>query len=168
MNCVSEYPAKHADVNLGVIKKMKKRYQLIIGHSDHTPDIYTSVGAVAMGAKLIEKHFILDKSQPGPDQKVSINPDELGALVQGIRNVEQALGSEKKVHSLEKPIRAWAHRSVVSLIPISKGTKIISEMVWTKRPGTGIPAKELEKVIGSTAKQDIPKDHLISWNDLET
>ena len=166
MNCVSEYPAKHAHVNLGVIRELEKRYDLVIGHSDHTPDIYTCIGAVAMGAKLIEKHFILDKSQPGPDQSVSINPAEFTELVRGIRYVESALGSTKTIHDLEKPIRAWAHRSVVSLKPIAKGATITPEMVWTKRPGTGIPAKFLEKVIGRTALVDIPKDHLITWNEI--
>ena len=167
MNCISEYPAKHADVNLGVIKELEKRYDLIIGHSDHTPDIHTCIGAVAMGAKLLEKHFILDKAQPGPDQSVSINPEELRELVTATRRVEQALGNKKSIHALEKPIRAWAHRSVVSLQAIAKGTKITEQMVWTKRPGTGIPAKELEKVIGRVTKVDIPKDHLIQWDELQ-
>jgi sialic acid synthase SpsE len=168
MNCTSEYPAKHSDVNLGVIRQMQDRYDLNIGHSDHTPDIYTCVAAVAMGAKLLEKHFILDRRQPGPDQSVSIEPYDLDQLVQATRRVEDALGSEKTVHDLERPIREWAHRSVVSLRPIPQGTTITQEMVWTKRPGTGIPAKHLEEIVGRTAKVDIPKDHLIRWDELET
>lgn len=166
MNCVSEYPAKHSDVNLGVIGKLRERYQLTIGHSDHTPDIYTSVAAVALGAKLIEKHFILDRRQPGPDQSVSIEPYELYELVKAIRRVEVALGSEKKVHALERPIRSWAHRSVVSLCPIPQGTTIEESMVWTKRPGTGIPAKHLDQVVARVAAQDIPANHLIRWEEL--
>lgn len=167
MNCTSEYPAKHSDVNMGVIKKLKERYNLIIGHSDHTPDIYTSLAAVCFGAKLIEKHFILDKRQPGPDQSVSIDPFEFYQLVQGIRKIESAMGEEKQVWELEKSIRKWAFRSVVSIKDIPKGTMIEKDMVWTKRPGTGIPAKYLEKVIGKKAKVDIPKDHLILWDELE-
>lgn len=166
MNCVSEYPAKHSDLNLNVIQMMSERYGVTIGHSDHTPDIYTSIGAVALGAKLIEKHLILDRRQPGPDQSVSIEPYELYELVRGIRNVEQALGTNKQVHTLEKPIRQWAHRSVVSLQPILKGTSITEAMVWTKRPGTGIPARDLEKVISRTAAVDIPANHLIRWEEL--
>jgi sialic acid synthase SpsE len=166
MNCISEYPARHADVNLGVIKEMAKRYDLTIGHSDHTPDIYTSIAAVAVGAKLIEKHLILDRRQPGPDQSVSIEPYELYELVKAVRRVEQALGSDKRVHDLEKPIRSWAHRSVVSLQPIAKGTQITAGMVWTKRPGTGIPAKRLEEVVSRTAICDIPANHLIQWEEL--
>ncbi len=167
MNCTSEYPARHADVNLGVINQLKERYDLIIGHSDHTPDIYTCFAAVAVGAKLIEKHIILDRRQPGPDQSVSIEPFELYELVKGIRRIEHALGNKKAVHELEQPIRTWAHRSVVSLQDIPKGSKIEPEMVWTKRPGTGIPAKFLNDVVGKTAKVDIPKDHLITWEELD-
>lgn len=166
MNCTSEYPTRHADVNLGVIAEMQRRYDLIIGHSDHTQDIYTSIAAVALGAKLIEKHFILDRRQPGPDQSVSIEPYELCQLVQGVRRVEEALGAKKSVHELEKPIRAWAHRSVVSLRHIPEGTRISTELVWTKRPGTGIPAKDLDKVIGRVAKVEIPANHLIRWEEL--
>jgi sialic acid synthase SpsE len=167
MNCISEYPARHADVNLNVIREMEHRYDMIVGHSDHTPDIHTSIAAVALGAKLVEKHFILDRAQPGPDQSVSIEPYELCELVKGVHRVEQALGNNKKVHDLEKQIRSWAHRSVVSIRPISKGTRIAPDMVWTKRPGTGIAAKHLEQIISRTAVCDIPADHLIQWEELE-
>ena len=167
MNCVSEYPARHADVNLNVIREMERRYDVIVGHSDHTPDIYTSIAAVGLGAKLIEKHFILDRRQPGPDRSVSIEPYELYELVKGVHRVEQALGNNKRVHDLEKQIRSWAHRSVVSLCPISKGSRIAADMVWTKRPGTGIAAKHLEEIISRTAVCDIPADHLIQWEELE-
>ncbi len=167
MNCTSEYPARHADVNLGVIRELEQRFQLVVGHSDHTPDIWTCVAAVAMGAKLLEKHIILDRRQPGPDQSVSIEPFELYQLVTAARRVEEALGSQKTVHDLEKPIRAWAHRSVVSLQAIPKGTRIAEGMVWTKRPGTGIPACQLDQVMGKTAKVDIPANHLIQWNEIE-
>jgi N-acetylneuraminate synthase len=166
MNCVSEYPAKHSDVNLNVIGEIARRYNVTVGHSDHTPDIYTSIAAVAVGAKLLEKHFILDRRQPGPDQSVSVEAYEFYELVTAVRRVEQALGSDKKVHDLEKPIRAWAHRSVVSLRPISKGSQITADMVWTKRPGTGIPAKHLEEIISRTAACDIPANHLIRWEEL--
>jgi sialic acid synthase SpsE len=166
MNCVSEYPARHADTNLGVIDLLSKRYNLTVGHSDHTPDIYTSIAAVALGAKLIEKHLILDRRQPGPDQSVSIEPYELYELVKGVRRVEEACGSLKTVHELEKPIRQWARRSVVSICPIPKGTKISERMVWTKRPGTGIPPKHIDRVVARVAVTDIPANHLIQWEEL--
>jgi N,N'-diacetyllegionaminate synthase len=167
MNCTSEYPARHADVNLGVIRLLAERYQVVVGHSDHTPDIYTCFAAVALGADLIEKHFILDRRLPGPDQSVSIEPYELRELVQGIRRIEEAVGDEKRVHELETPIRAWARRSVVSIVDIPEGTKIGPEMVWTKRPGTGIPAKDLDDVVGRTARRSIPANHLITWDELD-
>lgn len=166
LNCTSEYPARHEDVNLGVIREIERRFDIVVGHSDHTPDIATCIAAVAVGAKLLEKHFILDRRQPGPDQSVSIEPYDLNELVQAVRRVESALGDSKKVHDLEKPIRAWAHRSVVSLRPIPKGTRVSEDMVWTKRPGTGIKAKFLDEVVGKTAKSDIPADHLIRWEEL--
>jgi len=167
MNCTSEYPARHSDINLGLISKLRERYDVTVGHSDHTPDIYTALGAVAAGAKLLEKHLILDRRQQGPDQSVSIEPYELYQLVQGARRIEEALGSTKLVHELERPIRAWAHRSVVSVRPIRRGQRITDKMVWTKRPGTGIPAKHLPEVIGRCARVDIPTDHLIRWEELE-
>ncbi len=167
MNCTSEYPPKYEDINLGVIQKLEERYDIPIGHSDHTPDIYTCFGAVAMGAKLIEKHLILDRRQPGPDQSVSIEPYELYQLVHGIRKIEAAMGSEKSIHELEKPIRAWAHRSVVSLVNIPAGATILPEMIWTKRPGTGIPARKMEDIIGMKATREIQKDQLIRWEDFQ-
>lgn len=168
MNCTSEYPAQHCDVNLGVIREIERRYDVVAGHSDHTPDIHTAIAAVALGAKLIEKHFILSRSQPGPDQSVSIEPYELYEMVQAARRVEQALGSRKRVHDKERPIRAWAHRSIVSLCPIPKGATITEQMVWTKRPGTGIPARHLEEIVGRVARVNIPKDHLVAWEEIET
>jgi N-acetylneuraminate synthase len=105
MNCTSEYPPKYEDLNLGVIQKLIDRYNVPVGHSDHSPDIYSCFGAVSLGAKLIEKHIILDKKQPGPDQSVSIEPYELYQLVDGIRKIEAAMGEEKKINDLEKPIR---------------------------------------------------------------
>ncbi len=168
LNCVSEYPPVYEDINLGVIRTLQQRYPgVVIGHSDHTPDLYTSFAAVALGASIIEKHVTIDKLQPGPDQAVSIDMTELHDLVGGIRKIEKALGSEKRVHGRERPIREWAFRSVVSLVDIKAGQKIAGEMVWTKRPGTGIPSKRMHEVIGKTAKVNIPANTLIRWEDLE-
>lgn len=167
MNCLSEYPPCYEDVNLGIIEQMQSKFpKAVIGHSDHTPDLYTSFAAVAKGAKIIEKHVILDKRTPGPDQSVSIDFFELRQLVDGIRKVEAALGSEKKVHSSEKGIREWAHRSVVSLVDIPVGATITQEMIWSKRPGTGIPSYRMDEVIGKVAKRDIEANTLVAWEDL--
>jgi sialic acid synthase SpsE len=167
-NCVSEYPPKYEDVNFGVIAEMKQRYpNAIIGHSDHTPDIYTCIAAVVHRPAIIEKHVILDKRTPGPDQSVSLDFDELRALCDGIRKVEAAMGSEKKVHDHEVQIREWAFRSVVSTREINIGEIITQEMVWTKRPGTGIPSHRMNEVIGKTTKRQIKENVLISWEDFE-
>jgi sialic acid synthase SpsE len=168
MNCVSEYPPVYEDMNLGVIPQLRERYpDLVIGHSDHTPDLYTSFAAVALGAQLVEKHIILDKRQPGPDQAVSIDMPELSELVDGIRKVEVALGSEKEVHGRERPIREWAHRSVVSLRTLAAGDVIGEEDVWTKRPGTGIPARDLPLVLGRTLRRAVQANTMLAWDDLE-
>ena len=167
-NCLSEYPPKYEDVNLKVIEKMKKEFpNAVIGHSDHTPDLYTSYAAVALGANIIEKHVILNKLTPGPDQTVSIDFEDLHRLVDGIRKVELALGDEKKVHQDEQCIREWAFRSIVSTREIKKGEIITQDMVWSKRPGTGIPSNRLHEVIGKKAKNDIAYNTLIKWEELE-
>ncbi len=168
LNCVSEYPPVYGDVNLRVITAMQDLFpQAVIGHSDHTPDIFTCFAAVTLGAAIIEKHVILDKRTPGPDQAVSIDFHELAELVSGIRKVEAALGSEKAVHSREKQIRTWAFRSIVSTREIAAGTIITDEMIWSKRPGTGIPSHQMDEVIGRRAQKNIAVNQLIAWQDLE-
>lgn len=167
MNCTSEYPPKYEDINLGVIKKLKNRYGIPIGHSDHSPDIFTCFAAVAVGAKVLEKHLILDRKQPGPDQSVSIEPFELYQLVNGVRKIELAMGDSKKVNDLEKPIRAWAHRSIVTLVDIEEGTVLTEEHIWTKRPGLGEPAKNIDKFLGRKVNKKLSKDHFIRYEDLQ-
>lgn len=166
-NCLSEYPPKYQDVNLGVIKRMKDEFpDAVIGHSDHTPDLYTSYAAVALGANIIEKHVIINKQTPGPDQSVSIDFHDLYYLVDGIRKIELASGMEKKVQENEAGIREWAFRSIVSLRAIRKGETITQDMIWSKRPGTGIPAKDMQSVIGKKAICDIEENVLLKWEYL--
>ena len=167
-NCLSEYPPKYEDVNLGVIKIMQERFpKAMFGHSDHTPDLYTCYAAVAMGAKIIEKHVILSKQTPGPDQSVSIDFMDLYLLVDGIRKIECAMGCKKVVHEKEEQIRSWAFRSIVTLCDIKKDEIIMPDMIWSKRPGTGIPSKKIEEVIGKRVKCDIKANTLLKWEDLE-
>lgn len=166
-NCLSEYPPKYEDVNLGMIQKMKKAFpKAVIGHSDHTPDLYTCYAAVALGASIVEKHVILNKLTPGPDQSVSIDFADLHQLVDGIRKIESATGSEKVVHKDEAGIREWAFRSIVSLCDINAGETITQDMIWSKRPGTGIPSKKMPEIIGRKAARDIPANVLLKWEDL--
>ena len=140
---------------------------VVIGHSDHTPDIYTCFGAVTLGAKIIEKHVIIDKRTPGPDQSVSIDFTDLKQLVDGVRKIEASLGAEKIIHDKEKQIREWAFRSVVAVRNIPEGQKITEDDLWTKRPGTGIPSKEMPKIIGCIAKRDIQQNTLLTYSDYE-
>ena len=168
MNCTSEYPPKYEDINLGFIPIMKQKFtKAYVGHSDHTSSLVTSLGAVALGAKLIEKHVTLDKAKRGPDADVSISFEELSTLVREIDILSKTLGTKKEVYLKEIPIRKWAFRSIVSITDIKKNTKITQSMIWSKRPGTGIPAKEMFKIIGKRAKRDILANKLIKWTDVK-
>jgi N-acetylneuraminate synthase len=168
MYCISEYPPIYEDCNLRVITQMIKRYsKALIGQSDHTPDPYTCFAGAALGAVMFEKHVTLDHSLPGPDKDVSLNFKEFSDLVDGLRKIQRALGDEKKIHQREQTIRDWAFRSIVAVYDIPKGAEITENMIWSKRPGTGIPAWRRDAVIGRRAKQDIKKNTLLSFDDIK-
>jgi N-acetylneuraminate synthase len=169
MNCLSEYPPDYDDMALRFIPKMIERYPLsLIGHSDHSPDLFTSFAAVTLGARIIEKHVILDKRQPGPDQSVSIDFFDLAKLVEGVRKIEAACKHEdKSVREKEKQIRQWAFRSLVATKNIRAGEQISDDMIWSKRPGTGIPSWKMDDIIGKTAKRDIERNTLLRIQDFE-
>ncbi len=166
MHCTSEYPPVYEDINLDMLRVYRERYGVVVGHSDHSPDITTAVASVALGAHIVEKHFTLTRDQPGPDHSVSIEPDELGELVRGIRIIELARGSRKAVFERERPIRAWAHHSVVTIKPVAAGEELTLDNTWVKRPGTGIPARELDRVLGRRAARDLPVDTQVGDDDL--
>lgn len=166
-NCTSIYPPGYHQINLGLIPKFKNKFDVLVGHSDHTPDIWTALGAVAFGAVLIEKHFTIDRRMKGPDYEVSLEPQEFRIMVEGIRKLEAAMGSEMCVYPEEEIVRNWAHHSVVSLTLIPTGTTITMDMVGVKRPGNGIPAKLLDQIVGQVAKEDIPKNTMIRWGAIE-
>lgn len=167
-NCLSEYPPVYEDVNLKVMEIMRQRYPgAVIGHSDHTPDLFTSFAAAALGAAIIEKHVIIDKLTPGPDQSVSIDFVQLHELCDGVKKIWLSLGDKKEIHEKEKDIRKWAFRSVVSIKDIQQGEIITQDMVWSKRPGTGIPSYKMQEVIGKKARVDIKCNSLIKYEDFE-
>jgi len=167
MNCTSEYPPIHKDLNLGFIQEMIKKYpNITIGHSDHTNDILSSIGAVTLGAKIIEKHVNLDGKNYGPDRNVSISFKKFSEMVRSIRIIEQSLGKDKKIYKKEKQIRKWATRSIVSLRDINKNEKITAKDIWSKRPGTGIPSRYMDKIIGKKAKKFIKKNTLIKKSQI--
>lgn len=169
-HCISAYPAPYHIVNLKLIPKYEDMFEVPVGLSDHSRGIYTSLGAVAVGASLIEKHFTLDKLQKGPDHASSLEPFELGELVKGAEAIFLALGDDKRIFPEEEQIVAWAREAVVAEKLITKGSTITDDMVWVKRPSPGpgaIPAKDLKKVIGRVAQVDIPADVQLKWEYLE-
>ena len=163
LNCVSEYPPIYEDINLKVINFLREKYpDVLIGHSDHTPSIETSLAAVSLGAKIIEKHVTLNKEIVCPDQSVSIDFEQFKRLSLYISNIEKALGEKKKIHEKEKSIRSWARRSLVSIKNIKKGELLSKKNIWSKRPGTGIPSYLMDNYLGKKAIVDINKDSLIN------
>ena len=167
LNCTSEYPPKYEDLNLYYIKKMISNFKdIVVGHSDHTNDIYSSLAAVTLGAKIIEKHVNLDNLNHGPDRDVSINFNQLKEMVLAIRLLEKSLGSKKKIYKNEMPIVKWARRSIVSTNDINKGEKLTTKNIFSKRPSLGIPSYKYFSILGKKAKKNIKGNTLIKMKDL--
>jgi sialic acid synthase SpsE len=163
LHCTSSYPALFKDVHLRAMETMSLAFGLPIGYSDHTLGIEVAVAAVARGARIIEKHFTLDKNLPGPDHAMSLDPRELIQMVRAIRNVEMAMGnSEKKPQDAEKKTAEAARKSLVAACDIRAGTVFSEEMIAVKRPGTGLPASERSQFLGKKARRDIAKDQMIT------
>lgn len=162
LHCNTEYPTPMHDVNLHAMQTIADTYSVPIGYSDHTLGIEVPIAAVAMGATVIEKHFTLDKTLPGPDHKASLEPDELKAMVKAIRNIEDALGDEEKQPTpSELKNKVVARKSIVASTTIKKGDILTKDNITTKRPGNGISAMEWPNIIGTTAKKDYLEDDLI-------
>lgn len=159
MHCTSMYPTPYDKVRLGAIQDLKKEFGVEIGLSDHSLGIYTCLGAIALGACAVEKHFTISRSWPGPDVSISIEPSELKELVTGGRAIWEARGGSKTILPEEQPVIEFAYATVVTIKPIRKGEKFTKENIWVKRPGTGpISAGEFEKVLGCVALQDISEN----------
>lgn len=156
------YPTPIEDVNLKAMLTLGDAFEVAYGYSDHTLGIEVPVAAVALGATCIEKHFTLDKTMEGPDHKASLEPDELKAMVSGIRNIEKALGSSvKKPSPSEQPNIAVARKSIIAKCDINKGDVLSEENLTIKRPGTGISPMRWYEVIGSIAQCDYKEDDLV-------
>lgn len=169
LNCTSMYPTPYEKVRLGGLADLAGRFpDAVIGLSDHSLGNYTCFAAVALGARILEKHFTSDKSWPGPDVPISIDPTELKELVQGSRAIHAALGGSKNILPEEKPTIDFAYACVVSIRDIKAGEKLSIENIWVKRPGTGeIKAVHFESLIGKTAKRPIANNSQLSWDDLK-
>jgi N-acetylneuraminate synthase/N,N'-diacetyllegionaminate synthase len=188
LHCTTSYPCSIEDVNLRAMQTMQKEFNCLIGYSDHTLGVQVSLAAVALGAKVIEKHFTLDKNLPGSDHKASLEPSELKDLVHEVRtaekrlkedekpesilktipNIEKILGSKmKKPTPSEVEIAKIVRKSVVAEKSIPAETEIKGDMLAIKRPGTGLPPNYLEKIIGKKAKRDIQKGEIITWDKIK-
>jgi|ETNmetMinimDraft_13_1059891.scaffolds.fasta_scaffold18952_3 N-acetylneuraminate synthase/N,N'-diacetyllegionaminate synthase len=165
LHCISKYPVDAKEANLRNISYFKEIFGLPVGYSDHGVENITSYVAVSLGACLIEKHFTVDKTMPGPDHKISADPQEMIQLVQGIRAIEESMG--KRFNTIERPDKKEAtmfRRSLHSKVDIPKGTVINARMLKCVRPQNGLAPKYYNVVISRTAKVDIPKDTPISFD----
>lgn len=162
LHCNTEYPTPFEDVNLLAMKQLAQRFNCEAGYSDHTAGIEIPVAAVALGAKVIEKHFTMDRTMEGPDHKASLEPNELREMVKAIRNVEAALGKgEKTVQESERKNLVVVRKSIVAKTDILKGELLTEHNLTTKRPGNGISPMRWEEVLGTRAVKDFRVDELI-------
>ena len=172
LHCVSAYPAPVEDVNLLAMQFLRETFNVPVGYSDHTEGIEVAVLAVACRANIIEKHLTLDQTLPGPDHRMSLEPDKFKAMVQKIHETEKILGKwDKRPMRSELDARNVARKSVVALEDLKRGCAIVSKMVGVRRPGLGIAPSDIGKVIGRTVRRDLPTDipagNLLTWEMLE-
>lgn len=187
LQCTTDYPCAFEDANVGVLETFEKEFGCLVGFSDHTPGINAALVACSLNAKVIEKHFTLDCSMPGPDHKASLEPPELKSMVAGIRELEKItleqrkaklknekwyniiLGSSEKqipVSVENSGVRLIAQKSLVLSQDIPAGTVITEEMLTIKRPGTGISPKFFQKILGRSTVKNLKADQLLMWEDL--
>jgi len=162
LHCTTNYPCPYKEVNLKAMLTLKEAFKLPVGYSDHTLGIEVPIAAVALGAKIIEKHFTLDKKLPGPDHKASLEPAELKKMIKAIRNIEIALGDGiKKPNISEIEIMKVVRKSIVASKSIKKGEVFTKTNITVKRPGIGISPMRWDEVIGERANRDFKDDELI-------
>jgi N-acetylneuraminate synthase len=169
MHCTSMYPTPYDKVRLGGITDLMHAFPGVpVGLSDHSMNIWTCLGAVALGASLLEKHFTISRSWPGPDTGMSIEPGELKNLIAGSRAVWQARGGHKTILPDERPVIEFAYSTVVSIAPIKAGDIFSLENVWVKRPGTGpLRADRLHDILGKRARTDVEAERHIAPGHVE-
>ena len=162
LHCNTQYPTPYRDVNLKAMLTIREELGVRTGFSDHSPGIEVPVGAAALGAEVIEKHFTLSRAMEGPDHKASLEPDELKAMVAAIRHVEEALGDgSKRVTDSERPNIEVARKSIVAVKHIRKGELLTEENIYVKRPGNGVSPMRWDEVLGTRATRDFAPDELI-------
>jgi N-acetylneuraminate synthase/N,N'-diacetyllegionaminate synthase len=168
LHCNTEYPTPMKDVNLKAMITIGKAFGVKIGYSDHTLGIEVPIAAVAMGARVIEKHFTLDRNLPGPDHRASLEPHELKTMVSAIRNIEYALSGNgiKEASESEEKNKKIARKSIHLKNKISKGDIITEENIISLRPGDGISTMKYDEIIGRIANKDLNEFHKLKWEDL--
>lgn len=168
LHCTSMYPTPYEKVRLGALAQLGQSFpDALLGLSDHSLGNYTCFAAVALGASILEKHFVSDKTWPGPDVPISIDPRELEDLVRGSRAIHAALGGTKDVLAEEKPTIDFAYACVVTVRPLETGELLTRDNIWVKRPGTGqIKAVHYESVLGKRVTRHLGNNEQLAWADL--
>ena len=166
LHCTSMYPTPYEKVRLGALVQLREAFpDAVVGLSDHSLSIYPCLGAVALGASILERHYTSDKTWEGPDIPISMDPRELQDLIQGSRAIHLGLGGAKEILPEEKPTIDFAYACVVAIRDISPGGTFTKDNIWVKRPGTGeIKAEHFESLLGRKAKVAIRKNDQIRWN----
>ena len=168
LHTTSMYPTPYSKVRLGALNDLNKKFpNVVLGLSDHSVGNFTCFASIPLGASILEKHFTSDKTWPGPDIEVSINPKELHELLVGSTAIHQSLGGNKIILQDEQPTINFAYACVVSITDIQKGDFLTKENIWVKRPGTGeINAENFANILGAVAIRDIDIDKHVSWSDI--
>lgn len=165
LHAISEYPAPYARMNLRAMQTIGKTFGTLVGLSDHSQGSLAAIAAVALGAVVVEKHITLSRKLPGPDHAHAMEPDQFRKFVQDIRNASASLGTGVKAATRAEKADA-AGNSIVAEKAIPKGTRITAKMLTAKRPARGIDPKYWKRVVGKTARRNIPADMWIQWRDL--
>jgi N-acetylneuraminate synthase len=170
LHCTSIYPTPYDKIRLEALSELKSAFpDAILGLSDHSLSIYPCLGAVSLGASILERHFTSDKSWPGPDISISMSPMELKELIEGSIIIHQALKGKKEILSEEQPTIDFAYSSVVAIQDIPANEKFTYENIWVKRPGTGeIRAEDFVKIINKKARVSIKKNEQLKWEQIES
>jgi len=166
MHTTSMYPTPPEKVRLGAMQQLMREFpDAVVGLSDHTLTIYPCLGAAALGASMLERHYTSDKSWPGPDVSLSMDPEEMRQLIEGSKLIHKALGGTKAVLPEEQVTIDFAYASCVTIAPVKKGESFTKANLWVKRPGTGeILAEHFESLLGRIAARDIDVNTQLAWD----
>ena len=169
LHCTTQYPTPFEDVNLKAMQTIEDTFQVNVGYSDHTESIEVAIAAVALGARMIEKHFTLDRSLPGPDHLASLEPKELKSMVQAIRNIEKAISGDGSKVPSESELKNIlpARKSIHLSTDVAQGTTLTRDHLIMLRPGNGISPMEYRRILGKRTKIALSEGSLLTWDDLE-